>query len=77
VPALKDEHLKTMIEEDTTLSLSIWHSGMKEALLMHVRSTLDGIKKRGHFKDHAKAQAQHVSQKEAAKQAKATLALLD
>jgi hypothetical protein len=50
---------------------------MKGALLIHVGSTLDAIKKRGHFKDHDKAQVLYMSQKEAAKQAKATLALLD
>jgi hypothetical protein len=44
VSALKDQSLKTTIEEDTTLHLSIWHSRMKEALLMHVGSTLGTIK---------------------------------
>jgi hypothetical protein len=77
VSALKDQHLKTTIGEDATLHLSIWHNGTKEALLMHVESALDAIKKRGHFRDHDKAQALYVNQKELAKQAKAALALLD
>jgi hypothetical protein len=47
VSDLKDQHLKTMIGEDRTLHLSIWHNGTKEALLMHVGSTLDTIKKQG------------------------------
>ncbi len=67
VSALKDQNLKTTIGEDTTLHLSIWHSRMKEAPLMHVQSTLDAIKKCGHFKDHNEAQALYVSQKEGAK----------
>jgi hypothetical protein len=49
VSALKGQHLKTLIREDTTLHLSVWHNGTKEALLMHVGSTLDVIKKCGHF----------------------------
>ncbi len=77
VSALKDKHLKTMIGEDTALQLSIWHNGTKEALLMHVGLTLDMIKKHGHFKDHDKAKELDVSHKEAAKQAKAALALLN
>jgi hypothetical protein len=77
VSALKDQHLKTHIGEDTTLHLSIWHNGTKEAFLMHVGSMLDAVKKRGHFKDPQKAEVLYVSQKEAAKQAKAALALLD
>jgi hypothetical protein len=56
VSALKDQHLKTTIGEDTTLHLSIWNSRTKEALLMHVGSTLDAIKKCGHFKDYEEAQ---------------------
>jgi hypothetical protein len=44
---------------------------------MHVGSTLDAIKKFGHFKDHNKAQTLYMSQKETAKQAKAAVALLD
>jgi hypothetical protein len=60
-----------------TLHLSIWHNRTKQALLMQMGSTLDAIKKRGHFKDHDIAQALYMSQKKAAKQAKAALALLD
>jgi hypothetical protein len=67
VSALKDQHLKTTLGEDKTLHLSIWHSGLKEALLMHVGSNLDAIKEYGHFKAHDKAQALYVSQKEVAK----------
>jgi hypothetical protein len=44
---------------------------------MHVMATLDTIKKRGHFQDYKTAQALYVAKKEAAKQAKAGLALLE
>ncbi len=40
VSALKDQHLKTHIGEDTTHHLSILHSGTKEALLLQVGSTV-------------------------------------
>jgi hypothetical protein len=63
VSALKDQSLKTTTGEDTTLHLSIWHNGMHEALFMHVGSTFDVIKKRGHFKDYKKAPELHMSQK--------------
>jgi hypothetical protein len=49
VSALKGQHLKTTIGEDTTLHLFVWHNGTKEALLMHVGLTLEVIKKCGHF----------------------------
>jgi hypothetical protein len=77
VSALKDQSLKTMIGEDMTLHLSIWHTRMRKALLMHVGLTLDAIKKQGHFKDYKEAQKLYVNQIEAAKQAKAALAELD
>ena len=44
---------------------------------MHVGLTLDAIKKRGHFQAYKEAQALYVAKKEAAKQAKAGLSLLD
>jgi hypothetical protein len=77
VSALKVQQLKTPKGEDMTLHHSIWNNKTKEALLMHVWSTLDTIKKHGHSKDHDKGQALYVSQKEATKQAKVALALLD
>ncbi len=58
VPALKSQHLKTQhIGEGTTLHLSIWHNGTKKVMFMHVGSTLDTIKKCGHFQAYDKAQA--------------------
>ncbi len=44
---------------------------------MHVGSTLDANKKHGHFQDYKEAQVLYLAQREAAKLAKADLALLD
>jgi hypothetical protein len=44
VSALKsDQSLKTTIGEDAELHLPIWHSGMREAFLMHVSTALNAI----------------------------------
>jgi hypothetical protein len=65
---------KTAIGADAELRLPIWHCGMCKAFLMHVRSALGAIKKRGTFKAYKKAHKVYVEQREAAKQAKAALA---
>jgi hypothetical protein len=78
VSALKnDQSLKTTIGEGAELRLSIWHSGMRKAFLMHVGSALDTIKKQGLFKANKEAHELYVEQKDLAKQVKATLAELD
>ncbi len=77
VSALKSDHsLKTTIGVDVELHLPIWHCGMRKAFLMHVRSALDTIKKRGTFKTYKEAHKAYVEQCKVAKQAKAALALL-
>ncbi len=38
VPSFKDNHLKTLIKEGTELRVPIWHSGTRQAFLIHVRS---------------------------------------
>jgi hypothetical protein len=77
VSALKsDQSLKTTIREDAELPLPIWHCGTREAFLMHVRSALNAIKKRGTFKAYKEAFEACVEQREVVKQAKATLAHL-
>jgi hypothetical protein len=77
VSALKGQHLKTSIREDTTLHLSVWHNGTKEAMIMHVGLTMDTIKKCGHFQAYKEAQALYIAKKEVAKQAKDDLSLFD
>jgi hypothetical protein len=52
----KDNHLKTLIKEGTELLVPIWHSGTREAFLIHVGSAGEAIKKKGYFKsfeDHS------------------------
>jgi hypothetical protein len=71
-----DQSLKTTIGEDAELRLPIWHCGTHEAFLMHVSTALDAIKKRGTFKAYKEPQEAYVEQRQVAKQAKATLALL-
>jgi hypothetical protein len=78
VSALKsDQSLKTTIREDAELHLLIWHCGAHEAFLMNVSMAIDGIEKRGTFKAHKEACEVYVEQHEAAKQAKAALAILN
>ncbi len=43
VLALKAESLKIQIGEGRELQVSIWHSGTREAFLMHVGSAMDEI----------------------------------
>jgi hypothetical protein len=70
-----DQSLKTTIGVDAELRLPILHCGTCKAFHMHVSSALDAIKKRGTFKAYKKTHKVYVEQQEAAKQAKATLAL--
>jgi hypothetical protein len=70
-----DQSLKTTIGVDGELRLSIWHCKTRKVFLMNVSSALDAIKKWGTFKTNKKAHEAYVEQWEAAKQAKATLAL--
>jgi hypothetical protein len=77
VYALKsDQSLKTTIGGDADLLFPIWHTGTHKAFLMHVSTALDTIKKRGTFKAYKEALEAYVEQRNAVKQAKATLALL-
>jgi hypothetical protein len=50
VSSFKDNHLKTLINEGTELRVPIWHSGTREAFLIHVGSAQEGIKKKSYFK---------------------------
>jgi hypothetical protein len=74
---MKDLQIKTSIGKDATLNISVWNSDTKEAMLLHVMATLDAIKKHGHFQAYKEAQALYEAKKDAAKQVKAGLSLLD
>ncbi len=63
ISALKsDQSLKTIIRVDAELRLPIWHCGTREAFLMHVRSALNTIKKRGTFKAYKETHEAYVEQ---------------
>jgi hypothetical protein len=70
VSSLKsDQSLKTTIGEDAELRLPIWHYGTCEALLMHVSTSTNAIKKWGTFKAHKEAsEAYGSSAKQQSKQ---------
>jgi hypothetical protein len=70
-----DQSLKTTIGVDAELCLPIYHCGTRKAFLMHVSSALNAIKKRGTFKAYKEAYEAYVEHREAAKQAKANMAL--
>jgi hypothetical protein len=74
---MKSLQIKTSIGKDTTLNFSMLNSGTKEAVLMHMAAILDAIKKCDHFQAYKEAQALYAAKKEAAKQLKAGLSLLD
>jgi hypothetical protein len=50
VSSFKEAHLKTLIKEGTELRVPIWHSGTREAFLIHVGSAREAIEKKGYFK---------------------------
>jgi hypothetical protein len=55
--SFKEAHLKTLIKEGTELCVPIWHSGKREAFLIHVGSAREAIEKKGYFQsfeDHSK-----------------------
>jgi hypothetical protein len=63
ISSYKDNHLKTLINEGTELRVPIWHSGTREAFLIHVGSAQEAIKKKGFFpcqgKTHSAWNATH------------------
>ena len=47
VSSFKDYHLKTLINKGMELQVPIWHSGTREAYLIHMGSAQEAIKKKG------------------------------
>jgi hypothetical protein len=74
VLSFKGQHLKMQIGEFMELRVSIWHSRMRKAFLMHLGYWLEAIKKNGYFKAHKDANEVYVAQCNLVKQAKAALA---
>ena len=61
VSSFKEAHLKTLINSGTELRVPIWHSGTREAFLIHVGSAREAIEKKGFFKsfeEHSKDYAE-------------------
>ena len=61
VSSFKEAHLKTTINSGTELRVPIWHSGTREAFLIHVGSAREAIEKKGSFKsfeEHSKDYAE-------------------
>ena len=61
VSSFKEAHLKTTINSGTELRVPIWHSGTREAFLIHVGSAREAIEKKGFFKsfeEHSKDYAE-------------------
>ncbi len=57
VSSFKEAHLKMLIKEGTELQVPIWHSGTREAFLIHVGSAREAIEKKGYFQsfeEHSK-----------------------
>ncbi len=77
VSAYKDNHLKTQIGEGMELRVLIWHSGMREAFLIHVGSAQEAIEKKGYFKAYEENKEAYVKLHGKIKSAKAQLATLD
>jgi hypothetical protein len=78
VSKLRNLQIKTLLKKDTTLNFPVCHeNGTREAFLMHVTAVLDAMKKRGHFKDHNRAQKAYEEATKAAELAEAGLALLE
>ncbi len=57
-----NQSLKMTIGADAELRLPIWHCRTREALLMHVSSALNTIKKWGTFKAYKEAHEAYVEQ---------------
>jgi hypothetical protein len=51
----KDNYLKMQIGKGTELQVPIWHSGVHEALLIHMGSAPEVIKRKGYFKSNVES----------------------
>ena len=77
VSAHKDNHLKTQIGKGMGLRVPTWHSGTREAFLIHVGSAQEAIKKKGYFKAYEEINEAYVELRGKIKSAKAQVATLD
>jgi hypothetical protein len=77
VASFKDTTVKTTLGSGTELRVPVWHSGTREAFLIHVGSARGAIEKKGFFKsfeEHSKDYAEKRKKvKEIKKQAEALI----
>ncbi len=76
VSSLKEAHLKTLIKEGTELRVPIWHSGTREAFLIHVGSAREAIEKKGYFKSFDDHSEDYSEKREKVKELKKQLEAL-
>jgi hypothetical protein len=76
VSSFKEAHLKTMIKEGTKLRVPIWHSGTREAFLIHVGSAREAIEKKGYFKSFEDHSEDYSKEQEKVKELKKLLEAL-
>jgi hypothetical protein len=72
----KNNHLKTLIKEGMELQVPIWHSGTREAFLIHVGSAREAIKKKGYFKSFEDHSGTYANKREKVKELKDQLVAL-
>jgi hypothetical protein len=77
VSAYKDNHLKMLINKGTELQVPIWHSGTREAFLIHVGFAKEPIKKKGYFKSYEEYSGTFTEKRDKIKHLKSQLAELD
>jgi hypothetical protein len=75
--AFKDNHLKTQIGKQTELQVPIWHSGAREAFLIHVGSALETIKRKECIEAYVESNKAYMEQHSRIKLVKAQLVELD
>ena len=76
VSSFKEAHLKTLIKEGTELRVPIWHSGTREAFLIHVGSAREAIEKKGYFKSFEDHSEDYSENREKVKELKKQLEAL-
>ncbi len=77
VSVYKDNHLKMLINKGAELQVPIWHSGTREACLIHVGSAQEAIKKKGYFKSYEECSGTLANKRNKIKQLQSQLVGLD
>jgi hypothetical protein len=78
VSSFKEAHLKTLIKEGTELQVPIWHSGTREAFLIHAGSARarEAIQKKGYFKSFEEHSVDYSEKREKVKELRKQLEVL-